>query len=77
MMGFDSYGGSPWMWVTGSLMMVLFWGGLILLLVWGIRAVRASRSNNSASALEVLRTRLAAGDITPDEYEKTRRILRG
>ena len=77
MMGFDSYGVSPWMWVTGGVMMVLFWGGLILLLVWGIRAVGGSRPNNAGSALEVLRTRLAAGDITQDEYEKTRRILQG
>ena len=77
MMGFDSYGVSPWMWVTGAMMMVLFWGGLILLLVWGIRAAGGFRPNNADSALEVLRTRLAAGDITQDEYEKTRRILQG
>ena len=77
MMGFESYGMSPWMWVTGALMMVLFWGGLILLVAWGIKTIGAPRPNSSGSALEVLRTRLAAGEITHDEYEKTRRVLQG
>jgi len=77
MMGFESYGMSPWMWVIGALMMVLFWGGFILLLVWGIKAISGPRQINTSNALEVLRTRLAAGDITPDEYEKTRRVLQG
>ena len=75
MMGFDTYAVSPWRGVTGATMMVLFWGGLILLLVWDIRAAGGFRSINADSALEVLRTRLATGDITQDEYEKTRRIL--
>lgn len=77
MMGFDTYGVSPWMWVTGGLMMVLFWGGLILLFAWGIRAFGGPRPTNSGNALEVLRTRLAAGEINQDEYEKTRRVLQG
>ena len=77
MMGFDGYGLSPWMWLAMGLMMVLFLGGLILFGVWAIRAIGGSRSANSDNALEVLRKRLAAGDITPEEYEKTRRILQG
>lgn len=47
MMGFDSYGMSPGMWITGGLMMVLFWGGLILLVVWAIRTVRGPSPTNS------------------------------
>jgi putative membrane protein len=77
MMGFDGYGGSPWMWILGSLMMVIVIGGVILLVVWGVRAVGEPRSAASNSALEVLKRRLAAGEITPDEYEKTRRLLEG
>ena len=76
-MGFDGYGLSPWMWLAMSLMMVLVLGALILLAILAIRAVGGPRSTNSDNALEVLRKRLAAGDITQDEYEKTRRILEG
>ena len=78
MMGFDGYyGASPWMWILGSLVMLLFGGGLILLVVWAIRATGGPRSGSSDNALEVLKRRLAAGEITQDEYEKTRRVLQG
>jgi putative membrane protein len=77
MMGFDGYGASPWMWILGSLIVVVFGGGLILLVVWAIRAIGGPRSGSSDNALEVLKRRLAAGEITQDEYDKTRRVLQG
>ena len=76
MMGFDGYGVSPWMWILGSLMMVVVIGGLIVLVVWAVRVV-GGPSGSSISALEILKRRLAAGEITQDEYEKTRRLLEG
>jgi putative membrane protein len=75
MMGFDGYGVSPWMWILGSLMMVIFMGGLIILVVWAVKTIGGPGTGGSANALEVLKRRLAAGEITPDEYEKTRRII--
>jgi len=45
--------------------------------VWAVRAVGVPRPGSSISALEVLKRRLAAGEITQDEYEKTRRLLEG
>jgi putative membrane protein len=75
-MGFDGYGVSPWMWILGSLMMVVVIGGLIVLVVWAVRVV-GGPSGSSISALEILKRRLAAGEITQDEYEKTRRLLEG
>ncbi|HEY8814345.1 MAG TPA: SHOCT domain-containing protein [Candidatus Dormibacteraeota bacterium] len=74
-MGFDGYGVSPWMWILGSLMMVIVLGGTILLVVWALRAVGGPRPGSPTSALDVLKRRLAAGEITQDEYEKTRRLL--
>jgi len=76
-MGFDGYGMSPWMWLMGILMMVVVIGALILLVVWAVRAVGGPRPGSSDNALEVLKQRLAAGEITQDEHEKTRRILQG
>ena len=55
MMGFDGYGASPWMWILGSLIVVVFGGGLILLVVWAIRAIGGPRSGSSDNALEVLK----------------------
>ncbi|HEV2036866.1 MAG TPA: SHOCT domain-containing protein [Candidatus Dormibacteraeota bacterium] len=76
-MGFDSYGMSPWMWILGSLMMIIVIGALILLVVWAVRTVGGAHPVSSNTALEVLRRRLAAGEITQDEFEKTRRLLEG
>jgi len=77
MMGFDGYAVSPWMWILGSLMMVIVLGGTILLIVLVLRAVGGPGPDSPSSALDVLKRRLAAGEITQDQYEKTRRLLDG
>jgi len=74
--GYDMNGGSPWMWLLGGLMMLLFWGGLGVLVVWVVKTL-SGRGSNSNHAIEVLRARLAAGEITHEEFEKTRRVLQG
>ena len=71
-----SYGGGDgfsWLWMAG--MMVLFWGGITVLAVFAIRAFTGSKSNDPA--LDVLRRRLAGGEISQDEFEKTRKALQG
>ncbi|GAC1639374.1 MAG: SHOCT domain-containing protein [Candidatus Dormibacteraceae bacterium] len=67
------FDGGNWLWMAG--MMVLFWGGIIVLAVFAMRAFNGSKSNNEA--LDVLRRRLAGGEITQDEFEKTRKALQG
>ena len=62
--------GAFWMGVA----MLVFWGGLIAVGVLAIRAIVAPRPQPDG-ALEVLRRRLAAGEITPEEFEKTKRTL--
>ncbi len=75
MMGYY-YDGWSWVWMTGT--MVLFWGGIIALAIWAVRSFgRANRAIGADSALEVLRRRLASGEISQDEYEKTRKVLQG
>jgi putative membrane protein len=73
----------PWPWWSGSvwpwpllwlLFVVLFWGGLIALLVWAVRSSTAPRRRPD-TAMEVLRRRLAAGEITSEEYEHIRQLL--
>jgi putative membrane protein len=66
--------GWSWLWMGG--MMLLFWGAIIGLAVWAIRAFSGPRSSGDQT-LEILRRRLASGEITPEEYEKTRKVLQG
>jgi uncharacterized membrane protein len=63
-----------WLWMLPS--MLLFSVGLIALLLWVVRAYTGSHSA-ADPAIETLRRRLAAGEISQDEFEKTRRLLQG
>lgn len=62
-------------WISRGAMMLVFWGGAIALGILALRAVTVTRAGDSA--LATLRRRLAAGEISQDEFEKTKRILQG
>jgi len=68
------YDGWSWFWMLP--MMVLFWGGVIALVIWGVRAFTINRGAGD-QALDTLRRRLAAGEISQEEFDKTKRILQG
>ena len=72
MMGFYGYG---WAWLFGLLMMLIFFGGLTVLAIWAVRTFSGPRPGAAESPLDVLKRRLAAGEISAEEYEKTRRAL--
>ena len=73
----------------GGLLMVLFWGALIALAFFAVRAILRSSQNRAGSqaitlsgpgpsrALEILQERYARGEITRAEYEELRRDLAG
>ena len=75
-------GGWGWgMGLLGGLGMLLFWGLIIGLVVWLIVTLTrsgqsgASRGTQPDTALETLRRRLAAGEITPQEFDALRQKL--
>ncbi len=58
--------------LIGGLMMFLFWGGLIALVIWGVKSVVSSSGRSVSSgqnAREILDQRYARGEIDRDEYE--------
>ena len=61
-------------WTIMPVMMVLFWGGVIALVVWGMRQVTRGRGQGR-SPLDVARERLARGEISKDEFEVLRSDL--
>ena len=79
--------GYDWSWmIFGSLMMILFWGGLIALAVVAVRAFMGSGSQRTAGppypdapkqnrALDILKERYARGEIGKAEYEEMREDL--
>ena len=70
------YFGDGWSWLWMAGMMVVFWGVLIFAIVWLVRVLTAPKTGVDDS-MTTLRKRLAAGEIMPDEFEKTRKILQG
>jgi len=69
-------------WLLGGLMMLLFWGGLIVLVVLIIRSFSGSgsRSQNQivttpSNALEIIKNRYAQGEISKEEFETIRHDL--
>ncbi len=82
MMGWDF--GWGWMFF-GGLMMVVFWGGLIALIVFAVRGLSGGGNQGRSGelperratpdALEMLKTRYAKGEITREEFETIRKDL--
>ena len=58
-------------WIVMVVMMVLFWGAIIAVVVWGIRQFTGDRRRDR-SALDIAKERLARGEITKEEFDRIR-----
>ena len=73
MMWYYGAGGPGWFWMT-MVGMLLFWGGVVALAIWLMRRTSPPRQGGDP-ALDILRRRLASGEITPEEFDRTRKAL--
>ena len=83
--GFDNreWWMSNWGWghmAFGGVMMIVFWGGIILLVVLLARGIgrggyRDAPSPARQSPIEILQERFAKGEIDQKEYDERQRIL--
>ncbi len=62
----DSWNG--W-WIIMPIMMVLFWGGVLGVAVWGIRQFTKDKGRGG-SPLDIAKERLARGEISKDEFDR-------
>ncbi len=62
--------GSGW-WIVMPIMMVIFWGGVIAVAVWGIRQFTGGRDKGQGP-LDIAKERLARGEITKEEFDRIR-----
>ncbi|KFE36535.1 SHOCT domain-containing protein [Thioclava atlantica] len=76
------YYGHPMMWgegygFFGVGMMMIFWGVLIVLAVLAVRWLMEQRggAQGKTDALDILKERLAKGEIDPEEYQARRKAL--
>ena len=69
-------GGSGW-WILMTILMVVFWGGLIWFAVTLVRRPNhTSKSVTRKTAHEILDKRLARGEIELDDYRQRLEALR-
>ncbi len=74
---FGSRPGWGWM-IGGGVMMVLFWGGLLLLAAFALRAWQHTPARHGAgSALAILQARYARGEIDKAQYDEIKRDIEG
>ena len=81
------FGGFGWTGMLfGGLMMLLFWGGVAILLLLAFRSFAQSSSSQGSSvstlarasdknALEIVKQRYAKGELTKEEYDNLRQDL--
>lgn len=68
--------------IIGLLLMLLFWGGLIFLGLWLVRALfqrehgsPAPRSGRAQNASQILDERYARGELTRELYEEMKQDI--
>lgn len=83
--GFDGgmmggWGAFGWLWM---LIPLLFWGGLLAVIVWAVMRIFPNRRADDGrpetrkdSAEEILRERFARGEMDAEEYERSLEVLR-
>lgn len=77
MMGYGYMNMWGWLW------MLLFWGGLIVLVIWLISRLfpttkqQDNRPDKPHSAQEILDVRYARGELTEQEYQRMSQNLQG
>lgn len=64
---------SFWLW-SDFIVSVLFWGGVLFLAAWAVRNYKYRRGYHE-TPLDILKRRLASGEITPEEFDNLRKAL--
>ena len=74
MSGFGMLAGMGWL---GILTMLLFWAGVLALVIWGVSNLfPAPRLTAESDAVAIVRQRFARGEISREEYLQVVETLR-
>ena len=74
------YGGGGWAgWIGMGLSMIVFWAIIIVVAVWAVRSFNRGGEvkPQKSTALGILEERYARGEITSEEFTKSRQLIQG
>ncbi|MCX5991257.1 MAG: SHOCT domain-containing protein [Chloroflexi bacterium] len=71
--------GIGWWPVVGGVFMLLFWGGIVALVIWGISRMARGRGcgpgSREGGPLDIAKNRYARGEISREEFEQIKKDL--
>lgn len=67
--------GWGWWMVFGVILMILFWGGLITLIIWGIGRLTHHGTIGKQTPLDIAKERYAKGEINKEQFEQIKKEL--
>jgi len=73
----DWYGGMWWM-IFGGFFMLVFWVGIIVLVVWGVKKLLEARGSNTSQKrdpMDIAKERYAKGEISKEEFAQIKKDL--
>jgi len=67
------FNGMGWWMVFG----ILFWGGIIWLIVWAVKKATEHKSSDAMNqnAIDIVKSRYARGEITKNQFEQIKKEL--
>jgi putative membrane protein len=65
-----------WWMIFGGIWMVIFWGAVNWLVIWGVGQLSGGSRRSDDNPLEIARARYARGEITREQFEQLRQDLR-
>ena len=68
-------GGWGWWSAAGFIWMILFWGAIIWLVVWGINKLSRRDASEKTTPVEIAKMRYARGEITKEQFEQIKKDL--
>jgi putative membrane protein len=73
------WGWNGWGFGLMGLLMIVFWGGIIWLIVWGISRLTRHEAYHGADKkpLDIARERYAKGEITKEQFDQIKKDLNG
>jgi len=74
-MMWGAHEGMGWWMVFGMIWMVIFWGAIVWLIVWGIGQVSGGDRRRDDDPIEIARRRYARGEITREQFDQLQRDL--